>query len=127
MTDKHQRKTLIVDRKLQYTLMAYMVGIASMSSVVTALTARFIAELQGGYGPSILVTATFLAALILISGWMALTLLFTNRVFGPIYRLHREIKNWKSGESVQKIILRKGDHLTELIDDFNELAAKTTR
>lgn len=123
-TTKFKRKTLIVNRKLQYRIVAYMTCIAAMASLITTLTAAILANHATAVGPigtTLLMSSVYFAA---IAGWAMVLVLFSNRVFGPIYRLHREIKNWRDGQPVNFIQLRKGDHLTDLIEDFNELAAK---
>lgn len=121
---RHQRKTLLVNRSLQFQLMGYMMLIAAMSSIVSISTRELLDLYTANHGMEGSVYLIIALSFALIVFWTFIVLLYSNRVFGPIYRLHCEIKNWRDGEKVNVIKLRKGDHLTELIDDFNELAAK---
>ena len=121
---KYKRKTLLVNRKLQFRIMAFMTAVSAMSSLITSLSAYLLSTYAQALTVEGSISLVFLFSFLLIVGWTAIVLLFSNRIFGPIYRLHREIKNWHEGNPVQQIHLRKGDHLNELIDDFNLLVAK---
>ena len=46
---------------------------------------------------------------------------FSHRVAGPAYRLMKAFGELKSGDLDCQIRLRRGDHLTEVADSFNEL------
>lgn len=46
---------------------------------------------------------------------------FSHRIAGPAYRLMRGFDQVKSGDLDCQIRLRKGDHLTDVADKFNEM------
>jgi len=46
---------------------------------------------------------------------------FTHRFAGPIYRFRKTIQAISRGEPVDLVRLRKGDFLTEMRDEFNEM------
>ncbi len=121
---KYKRTTLLVNRKLQFRIMAYMTGVSAMSSLITSLSSYLLSSYAEQLTLSGSISLIFLLSFLLVAGWTAAVLLFSNRIFGPIYRLQREIRNWRDGNPVHQIHLRKGDHMTELIDDFNLLVAK---
>ncbi|HEX4591749.1 MAG TPA: hypothetical protein VH120_17565 [Gemmataceae bacterium] len=45
----------------------------------------------------------------------------THRVVGPLYRFRQTIQAVTAGDEVAIVVLRKGDHLQELKDDFNAM------
>lgn len=46
---------------------------------------------------------------------------FAHRIVGPIFRFRKTIQAVTEGDEVALIRLRKGDYLTEMQDDMNEL------
>lgn len=49
-----------------------------------------------------------------------LSIRISHTICGPAYRLQVALKQLKNGEKPEKIVLRKGDELRELVDLFNE-------
>ena len=45
----------------------------------------------------------------------------THRVVGPLYRFRQTVQAVTAGDDVAIVVLRKGDHLQELKDDFNAM------
>jgi hypothetical protein len=64
------------------------------------------------------------AGLILMVCGMRMSIKFSNRIAGPLYRLNREITNLNNGCEAKPINLRKGDFLTEIVDNFNQLSVR---
>lgn len=66
--------------------------------------------------------------IILLSVWhLALTLLifilsvfFSHRIAGPLYKLVLKLKSIREGRGIERIQFRKGDYFPEIADEFNE-------
>lgn len=54
-----------------------------------------------------------------------LTIFFSHKLAGPIYRFERVFNNIIEGNYIQEIALRKGDDLVNLADLFNKVIIKT--
>lgn len=50
-----------------------------------------------------------------------LSLYFSQHVAGIVFRMTATLRQWSSGEPVQKITPRKGDFFIELVDEVNEV------
>jgi hypothetical protein len=120
----YKRKTLLINKKLQITLIAYMIGLAAMSSFLTIAFVQIliISPMMSSPVGAVFMVATL--SIVLVSAWGLAIMVYTNKIFGPIFRLQRELKNWRDGGPVTAINLRKGDQFTDLIDDFNAVATK---
>jgi methyl-accepting chemotaxis protein len=47
--------------------------------------------------------------------------LFSNRIAGPVWRLVRSMQRVREGDLTFRVTLRRGDHLEELVVEFNRL------
>ena len=50
-----------------------------------------------------------------------ISVLISHKFAGPIYRLKMASRDVGKGKLDSKIVLRKGDQLTDLVDSFNEM------
>ena len=64
-------------------------------------------------------TLIILIAMLPLFVWDTVTL--SNRFAGPMYRLHKAIRNLATDEEVQPIKLRKGDLWADVADEFNAM------
>lgn len=120
---KHRRKQLIVYPRLQWTILAYVtVGIMVSVFIVFRISRLINVDTMSYEVSKPALAAIVIAMLGITSGWLVLGIYMTNRMFGPVFRLHKEIRAWRSGGvGGHPIILRTGDHFGDLIGDFNEL------
>ena len=119
-----KRRRLIVFRQVQLGILLFMLGLAISSAFVSATWGATLAaneDLTGAWQTMATLMAT---SLVLIGSWMYIGLYFTNRIFGPLYRLQLEMRAWRTGGPRNRITLRKGDFFQELIDDFNVLMSE---
>lgn len=133
---KQRRKTLVIDRSIQggllgkaafYWLLSWAVVFALCTAgwVFVAPGSKALAEIKDSLPP--LLGAFFVAAVSLIIVLFAVLYdlaKHTNRIVGPIYRLHRMIREAADGKPVAPLKFRKQDHWHELAEDFNRLLAR---
>jgi sensor histidine kinase YesM len=114
-----QRK-LIIFPKIQIPLISWTAGLALIGALFTA---SFIVYSQNHLDAPVLQTNLVfgLAGLIIFSAYAILLSYYTNRLFGPLYRLQVTMKKMAKGEDVSPIRLRDGDHFADLIDDYNRM------
>lgn len=62
--------------------------------------------------------------LVIILGGSFLTILFSNHVAGPAFRIGNALKQITEGDYSVRVQLRKGDQLKSLAEDLNEFVAK---
>ena len=120
-TRSYRRRQLVIYPVLQWTMVGALALVAGISSIVTSSFIRFF-QSTDSYEVSrhaILIMTSI--SILLVSGWLILAIYFTNRVFGPIFRLHKEVNAFRAGTGTRPIILRDGDHFKTLISDFNQL------
>jgi hypothetical protein len=114
----HQK--LIIYPKIQIPLIAWTAGLAIVGALFT--TSLIVYSQNHPDVSEIRVKVIFgVAGLLIFSAYAILLSYYTNRLFGPLYRLQSTIKKMTTGEDVRPIRLRDGDHFNELIDDFNRL------
>jgi nitrogen fixation/metabolism regulation signal transduction histidine kinase len=65
----------------------------------------------------------FLVATVILLGVLFIydAVKLAHRIVGPIYRFRQTVKAITAGEEVRLVVLRQGDFLGELRDDFNEM------
>lgn len=64
------------------------------------------------------------AALVVLGGVFAYTLVSSHRIAGPVYRINAVLRDMLEGKYPPSIVLRKGDHLQETADLLGQLARK---
>jgi hypothetical protein len=65
----------------------------------------------------------FLVATVILLGVLFIydAVKLAHKIVGPIYRFRQTVKAITAGEEVRLVVLRQGDFLGELRDDFNEM------
>jgi nitrogen fixation/metabolism regulation signal transduction histidine kinase len=114
---------MVVHGKIQFGILFYMAGLAMLSSFLSVYTLTQLAINSGTMTTDSAIPVMVVCQMILLVVWLLAGLFFTNRIFGPLLRLHGEINALREGEDRPPVKLRKGDHFVDLIDDFNAMAA----
>jgi nitrogen fixation/metabolism regulation signal transduction histidine kinase len=65
-----------------------------------------------------------LSIVVVILGASFLTIIFSNRVAGPAFRIRYALKQFKAGDYAVRVQLRKDDQLKGLAEDLNEFVTK---
>jgi sensor histidine kinase YesM len=124
---KEKRKKIWIDRfqtqlflRTTMYFLVYQACVWAMVSIERSLHPGLLRTL--GPEPASFVFL-FLVAIALFIGflftWDAIH--HAHRIVGPLYRFRKTIQAIKNGEEVELIVLRKGDMLLEMRDDFNEM------
>ena len=143
---KFRRRTYVVNKKVQLTLTFTIIFAVLLSSfaLCTGMYCVYFTSFVDSIG--ILKAAeygvtidTFIKSfpfpiimqvifLILLSiGFGIYSIFYTHRIVGPLVRLKRAMTELKETGHTEKIVLRKGDYLHELVDIFNDMAAELER
>ena len=122
-----KRKKVWIDRlqtllsiRLALYFVIYQIAVWLLFLIGRSVSESLERLLGAGAGWVVVAVTAFLA--IGLGGlfiWDAVRML--HRVVGPLVRFRRAIKDVAAGEEVTLIVLREGDHLQELKDDFNEM------
>ena len=116
-----RRRQLIVYPKLQWTILAIIPAVACISSLITISVMRVLAEAQSRQALTQSIVLISLLLIFIALASIVVGLYFTNRIFGPLYRIHKEIKSFTNTHQTRSISLRKGDYFRDFFDDFNKL------
>ena len=126
---KNRRRTLIVNKEAQRRIvMAISLFPAISLALATMIIAVFCRKLLGEAEradaslPSLVPLFFSVLGFVLVSGLIVFhqAVKFSNKIAGPSYRLMRAFAHVKDGDFTTRIGLRKGDHLVELADAFND-------
>ena len=114
------KRKLIIYPAIQVPLIAWSAG---LSLVAALFTAAFIAYTQNHPDQDLLQTKLIfvIVGLLIFSSYGILMSFYTNRLFGPIYRLQMTMRKMANGENLAPISLRDDDHFKEVIDDYNRV------
>jgi sensor histidine kinase YesM len=114
------RRKLIIYPQIQVPLIAWTAGLALVGALFTA---SFIVYSQNHPDQNETVTKMvfMLVGLLIFTSYAILLSYYTNRLFGPIYRLQITMKKMAEGEDLSPIRLRDGDHFAEVIDEYNRM------
>lgn len=116
------RRKLIVYPKLQVFVLVYGTVCAILGSFITNFFYRAIIQREQGGGSTEFIP--ILMVIFILLGVLIMALAFSNKVFGPIYRLHKVIKENLEEANPGPITLRSGDEFKDLISDFNQLVGE---
>jgi hypothetical protein len=123
-----ERKKVWVDQfqtRLVWRIIGYL---ALFLAVLVNFLFAWKLVIEGAYDPvgqwlemarEYLPVAVCLLLVVPAMAWDAIR--FSHRLLGPMVRFRRTMQSIAKGEAVPPIKLRKGDHLTELRDDFNHM------
>jgi hypothetical protein len=139
---KFRRKTYIVDKKVQLTLTFTVIFAVLLSSfaLCTGMYCVYFTSFVDSigilkaaeYGVTIdsfiksfpfPITMQILFLVLLSIGFGIYSIFYTHRIVGPLVRLKRGMTELKETGHTEKIVIRKGDYLTEVVNIFNDMAA----
>lgn len=132
---KNQRKTKLINRRLQGLLLAIVVMAAGCSAILQAcavawthsqLAMQFPEEGQAILEelPKALIASSLVSLVITIPVMVMITLAATLRVFGPLYRFRKFLEAVIRGEQTEDCRLRKDDELKDLCGLLNVVTAE---
>lgn len=136
MSRQTQRKTYLIDKSVQTTLLykAAWYWILSLAVVAALNVMGWIFVSPGVHKlveireqlPSIFATffMALISSLIVLPFLLADLAKHTNRFAGPVFRLQRAMKDLANGKSVAPLEFRDGDYWTELAESFNQVATR---
>jgi hypothetical protein len=123
---REQRKKIWIDRfQTQFCLRIaiyfslYVVAVWAVIAIQLNLD-----DLAQRLGPTPSIFArlvTWLSVVVVAAAFTYDTVKYTHRIVGPLYRFRKTILAITAGEEVRLISLRKGDFLTDMRDEFNEM------
>ena len=126
-----QRRTIFIKKGLQIRYMILMVtcvlcGLAIMSLELTAtlndLFDAYPVLVQPIYDEFIpIVSSFFYKIAIYVLLVVIISAILSHKMAGPVYRFEQTCKAIAQGDFPQRVHLRKGDHLTELQEQFNAM------
>jgi len=127
------RKRLLIDAKVQGTLILRIVLYWFFCVIVVGLILIFLDIANGPVGPvfnqfrleSLWVQygAVVIASVMLLPILVVDTVLNSNRFAGPLFRVRRSMKALAAGETVQPIHVRKKDLWADVAEEFNAVLA----
>jgi hypothetical protein len=123
----NRRKRIWINKfqtHLFYRIALYMVLYQVAVWSLFVIGQYIFSRLEMGMGESGRVTGFLLSTLILVflgALFIYDAIQFAHRIVGPIHRFRKTIQAATEGDEVALVRLRKGDYLTEMQDDLNEL------
>ena len=120
------KRNLVVDHKIQLPLLTYSLGMTAVGVALSAGFATLWATLHNPNNSQWMSSLIFLcSAIVIFTIMLFVGLLVTNKVAGPISRLHKHIIDVAEGKTIDPIETRKDDFLSQdLIRDYNRMLEK---
>lgn len=128
----NRRSKLVVDAPVQKRIILSVTVLPALALAATVLIVgmfcrRLISEAEAAdiFLPSLLPLFISVLGFVVISGtivvWCAFR--FSHRIAGPSYRLVQACRQIRAGDRAFRVVLRKGDHLTEVAEALNDVMA----
>lgn len=119
-SERYRRRQYFIKPDLQ-TKYAFMfvlsIGIGLNLGVILALLAPQIKEASGLF--TVMYGLLALAIVVLVAG---ISIMFTHRIAGPIYKIERSFRQIMDEKDLTvRVFLRTGDEMQELADEINRL------
>ena len=131
---KHKRRVKLIKPRLQFKLIGGFVGLSALALILQSLLlglrlSQLSGELpnDGAYvsenTPGMIVELLVFSFGLLLPLSVAVGILLTFRIAGPVYRLEKFCESVTSGERPGDVRLRDGDELVELAQHINAATA----
>ena len=118
---KSYKRILLIDRKLQLTVILYSVLLAAWVSFQSFIFQSAVLGRFGNLSKAGLYVGIPLLFLLMSCSVIFIGLIITNRIAGPIYRLRKHMEGVASGQEITEITFRKADYFAELIEPYNKI------
>jgi len=125
-----QRKTIMIKKSLQYRYMALIFASVLAAFVIVALDALWTISKVVGEHPMmtpLLEEFSSMAPLFIIKVLMYMVIVLivsaviSHRMAGPIFKFEKSCATVAGGDLTHRVYLRKGDELTDLQNQFNNM------
>jgi methyl-accepting chemotaxis protein len=139
---KSSRKSFIINKKFQYSLIGYFLFLSLVMSAINFLgiwyffssikEQAFIANLPGdhvfidflSHQKTILLSIFFIVSALTFLVVFFLGVMISHKIAGPLYRLKKHLES-TSTKTVSPVEFRKGDYFNDLKDAFNEFIKRS--
>jgi methyl-accepting chemotaxis protein len=115
------RGKMIVDKKTQLSMIAYIFLVAFFSSTLLQITLtlnqNIIATYESNSMPLVL---SWVASYLFIGLIIFLALVVSNQFVGPIYRIRQHMKKTLETGDFSPVVIRKDDQFQNLAEEYNE-------
>ncbi len=125
-----QRKTILIKKRLQYRYMALIMMSVLVAFLIVGLDLMWtIAKLINDHPmmqPLLddmvaMAPLFFLKILVYMVIVLIVSAVVSHRMAGPIFKFEKSCSTVAAGDLTHRVYLRKGDHLTELQEHFNNM------
>lgn len=127
------RKTYIVDPKVQYKIVFFLGGIALICACIIMVVTYNqlvkyspVVEGSGDFVRDTIIRVAIVVGVMIVYFVIAGVVL-THRVAGPIFKLQEELKKYLNGEEIPPITFRKDDEFQELPALINRIIEKNKK
>ncbi len=126
-----QRKEIFVKKGLQFRYILTVLFWSVLSFALAIHEIFWVADKLAIKNPAIkdimsefhaLMPALAVKAAIFFAILIICSIIVSNQIAGPIHKFERGIRKLKSGDFTYRLYLRKGDYLTEIQTEYNEMA-----
>ncbi|MCM2266163.1 MAG: hypothetical protein NDI60_00155 [Elusimicrobiales bacterium] len=126
-----QRKTILIKKHLQYRYMALIFASVLLAFIVVGLDVLWTISKVVNEHPMMQPLLEEMSAMMPLFGikivmYMIMVLIVSavvsHRMAGPIFKFEKSCATVAEGDLAHRVYLRKGDQLTELQDQFNNMA-----
>ncbi len=126
-----QRKTILIKKHLQYRYMALIFFSVLVAFIVVGLDILWTVSKVVNEHPMMQPLLEELSAMVPVFGikmllYMGIVLLvsavISHQMAGPIFKFEKSCATLAEGDLTHRVYLRRGDQLTELQDQFNNMA-----
>ena len=124
MKRKNRRWRLLADLKIQGGMCARVIAYWLICQGLMCATIAVLASLEGpASGGSALrfLMPAFHVSLCALPLALLDTLIFTNRVVGPLFSFRRQFQQLAKSQNVEELHFRKGDFFADLAENFNRV------
>jgi signal transduction histidine kinase len=126
-----QRKTILIKKHLQYRYMALIFFSVLLAFIVVGLDMLWTVSKVVTEHPMMQPLLDEMSAMVPVFGikillYMGIVLIvsavISHRMAGPVFKFEKSCSTVAEGDLTHRVYLRKGDQLTELQDQFNNMA-----
>jgi methyl-accepting chemotaxis protein len=95
------------------------------STTVSIINSRVVVRSTADFLLPLLLQTLLIVTILIGLATIVLTLLFSHKIAGPLYRFKKVIENLEQGDFSQDFHIRLNDQLKDLADKFNSMIGKT--
>ncbi len=128
MGEEYKRRNYVVNKRLQFGLIAAFLTAVAVASAAALLAAAIAAGASGRIEAELFIDTILVPVLLndlaIMAAVVIVGIIFSNRIAGPLFHIRGVLEDVLAGKTDRRVRLRPKDFARDLAEDINTLLDK---